>query len=241
MIQVKVTWSNHCGTEPQWARVLCLGPPYTESFHSSTQPDPLSSPRASPRVRTPSTILYFYGQHYWAPTYYVCTHSHINICTQKRNLHNIHFQLCTASHTLTSPIYICTPHLPNIATLAPDRGATTATKVTCLFAILFIFFALVYLWFFILAHISSLEFAWNPSESFYCLFVFWSFCLSAYLSYCLSVFNTVFLSYYHSVIVSLCFLSLCLSIFSSSHFISIFRNSPGSLLSPFYSIFVFLS
>ena len=99
-------------------------------------------------------------------------HSCINICTQKGHLHNIHFQLCTASHTLTSPIYICTPHLPNIATLAPGRGATTATKVTCLFAILFIFFALVYLWFFILAHISSLEFAWNPSESFNCLFVF---------------------------------------------------------------------
>ena len=90
-------------------------------------------------------ILYFYGQHYWAPTYYVCTHSHINICTQKGHLHNIHFQLCTASHTLTSPIYICTPHLPNIATLAPGRGATTATKVTCLFVFLFIFFALVYL------------------------------------------------------------------------------------------------
>ena len=72
-------------------------------------------------------------------------HSCINICTQKGHLHNIHFQLCTASHTLTSPIYICTPHLPNIATLAPGRGATTATKVTCLFAILFIFFALVYL------------------------------------------------------------------------------------------------
>ena len=72
-------------------------------------------------------------------------HSCINICTQKGHLHNIHFQLCTASHTLTSPIYICTPHLPNIATLAPGRGATTATKVTCLFVFLFIFFALVYL------------------------------------------------------------------------------------------------
>ena len=185
MIQVKVTWSNHCGTEPQWARVLCLGPPYTESFHSSTQPDPLSSPRASPRVRTPSTILYTLLL--WTAllgTNILCMYTCINICTQKGHLHNIHFQLCTASHTLTSPIYICTPHLPNIATLAPGRGATTATKVTCLFAILFIFFALVYLWFFILAHISSLEFAWNPSESFYCLFIFWSFCLSFF---CLSV------------------------------------------------------
>ena len=204
--------------------MLCLGPPYTESFHSSTQPDPLSSPRASPRVRTPSTILYTLLL--WTAllgTNILCMYTCINICTQKGHLHNIHFQLCTASHTLTSPIYICTPHLPNIATLAPGRGATTATKVTCLFAILFIFFALVYLWFFILAHISSLEFAWNPSESFYCLFIFWSFCLSASLSYCLSVFHTVFLSFCLTIILSLCHCAFCHCVFLSLVHLSSFQ------------------